>query len=158
MLNLRLANLDDMVNVFNLSNDDIVRQNSIHHEKIKWEEHCKWFKKRILKKDEPFYIAEDEEKNFIGQVRIDKKNEEFIISISIKSDYRGKGLASEILKKCIKTSKIKNIIAYIYDKNTASIKSFENVGFKNSNILKYTYNSDTDTSFCQFGDPSGGGE
>ena len=36
---LRLANIDDMKNVFDLSNDDLVRQNSIHSEKIEWENH-----------------------------------------------------------------------------------------------------------------------
>lgn len=32
---IRFANIDDMKNVFDLSNDDIVRANSIHTEKSK---------------------------------------------------------------------------------------------------------------------------
>ena len=39
-----------MKNVFGLSNDATVRQNSIHTEKIEWKDHIKWFKQRISKK------------------------------------------------------------------------------------------------------------
>ena len=42
-LQIRLANIDDMKNVFDLSNDDTVRKNSINQNKIEWEDHVKWF-------------------------------------------------------------------------------------------------------------------
>ena len=46
-LTIRLATPDDCKRVFDLSNDPIVRANSIHSETIKWEEHCVWFQKHI---------------------------------------------------------------------------------------------------------------
>ena len=128
-----------MKNVFDLSNDDLVRQNSIHHEKIKWENHVEWFKNRITKTNEPFYIVEDDNKNFIGQVRIDKKFGENVISISITKKYRGLGLASEIIKEAVEKSKLQSATAYVYKNNVSSIKSFEKAGFIDSNLIKLNY-------------------
>ena len=139
MINIRFANIDDIKKVFDLSNDDLVRKNSIHKEKLEWESHIEWFYKRIVKQDEPFYIVEDENKNFIGQVRIDKSNNEYIISVSILPEFRGQGFAPTIIKEAVKKSKLKNITAYIYRDNVSSIKSFEKAGFKNSGFQKIEY-------------------
>ena len=135
---IRLATIDDMQKVFELSNDDVVRANSINQEKFQWENHVKWFENRIKKIDEPFYIVESLSGEFIAQVRFDKK-EEIIISISITKPFRGKGLASEIIKKSIALSKYNNVTAYIYNTNLASIKTFTHAGFIQDNILKFTY-------------------
>lgn len=125
-LNIRLANINDMKNVFELSNDDVVRKNSIHKEKIEWENHVNWFENRI--KNNFFYIIETLNNNFIAQVRIDQGDEN-TISISICEKYRGKKLASYIIKKCSEKSKLKNITAYISINNIASKKAFEKAGY-----------------------------
>lgn len=129
---LRLACVDDVKKIFDLSNDDTVRSNSINSENIEWDKHVKWFKERIKKEYEPFYIVEDENNNFMGQIRIDCKNNENILSISIVKEYRGKRLASKIIKQSIIKSGFKNITAYIYDNNIISIKSFKKAGFEES--------------------------
>ena len=100
-LQIRLANIDDMKNVFDLSNDDTVRKNSINQNKIEWEDHVKWFRNRIDKSH--FYIVENKNKEFVAQVRFDEQLES-TISISITKNFRGKGLASEIIKQCSKKS------------------------------------------------------
>ena len=125
---IRLATIDDMEKVFELSNDDVVRANSINQEKIKWENHVKWFEKRIQRTTDPFYIVESEKKEFIAQVRFDKK-EEIIISISITKPFRGKGLASKVIKECSKKSGFKKIIAFVKEENFASQKAFLKAGF-----------------------------
>ena len=150
---IRMAKIDDMKNVFELSNDDLVRQNSIHTEKIDWETHVEWFKARINKIDEPFYIVEDKNGKFMGQLRFDKQNDDFVVSVSISPEFRGKGLASEILSEAIKKSGLKNLSAYIFDFNEASKNAFEKAGFKKDNLIKYVYNSVT-TTVCKAG---GGG-
>lgn len=147
---IRMAKIDDMKNVFELSNDDLVRQNSIHIEKIDWETHVEWFKARINKIDEPFYIVEDKNGKFMGQLRFDKQNDDFVVSVSIAPEFRGKGLASEILSEAIKKSGLKNLSAYIFDFNEASKNAFEKAGFKKDNLIKYVYNSVT-TTVCKAG-------
>lgn len=147
---IRMAKIDDMKNVFELSNEDLVRQNSIHTEKIDWETHVEWFKARINKIDEPFYIVEDKNGKFMGQLRFDKQNDDFVVSVSISPEFRGKGLASEILSEAIKKSGLKNLSAYIFDFNEASKNAFEKAGFKKDNLIKYVYNSVT-TTVCKAG-------
>lgn len=57
-LNIRLANINDIKDVFMLANDDIVRANSINTSKIKYDEHERWFKDKISSKDTIFYVLE----------------------------------------------------------------------------------------------------
>ena len=139
---IRFATIDDMQKVFELSNDDVVRANSINQEKINWEEHVEWFNNRIKKQGEPFYIVESQTGEFIAQVRFDKK-EKVVISISITKPFRGKGMASKIIKECSQKSRFKKISAFIKDENIASQKSFLKAGYnlnkKENNYLKYEY-------------------
>ena len=141
---IRLANIEDMKNVFDLSNDNIVRQNSIHREKIEWENHVEWFKHKLNDKNCVFYIIEDKNKNFIGQTRIDKKNDENIISISISKDFRGNGLSTKIIKECSDKTKFNEIVAYIKKDNIASQKAFQKAGYvfadeNDDGLLKFEY-------------------
>ena len=109
MFNIRLANKDDIKKVFDLSNDDVVRQNSINKGKINWENHTKWFSDRIKNTEEPFYIIEDEKGNFIAQVRFNKEDEGFVISISIQKEFRGKGIAGHLLNMAVEDMRLKGI-------------------------------------------------
>ena len=138
-ISIRQVKQEDIKNIFDLSNDQGVRKVSLNKKPISWENHIKWFEKR-LKSDMPFYIIEDENKDFIGQVRFEKENSEIIISISIISKYRSKRIGRKVIKKCIEKSGFKYVTAYIFDYNQASIKAFENADFINSHLLKYTYN------------------
>lgn len=135
---IRLTNIDDMKNVFDLSNDSSVRINSINKEPILWENHKVWFCERI-NNGNPFYIVENKNKEFIAQVRFDLK-EKWEISISIARDYRNKGLASRIIKETSKKTNIKEIVAIIQEDNIASIKAFVKAGYKecSSVIIKNT--------------------
>lgn len=139
---IRLAKTEDMKNVFDLSNDDTVRQNSIHTEKIEWETHVKWFENRLNNTNSPFYIIESLSEDFIGQVRIDKKDEN-IISISIKKDFRGKGLAPDIIRECSIKSKFNEIYAYIKSDNIPSQNAFIKAGYQyissDGNYFKYKF-------------------
>ncbi len=128
-LTIRLATPDDCKRVFDLSNDPIVRANSIHSETIKWEEHCVWFQKHIHIPQEPFYIVEDKHKNLVAQVRF-SKNPLPTISISITPDFRGKGLACSIIRLASKKSNYDEVIAYIKKENVPSLKSFQRAGYQ----------------------------
>ena len=139
---IRFATTDDMKNVFELSNDKLVRKNSINQEQIGWDDHVVWFTNRITKIGEPFYIVESYDKKLIAQVRFDKRDE-FVISLSVSSGFRGKGLAAKIIKKCSEFSGINKITAWVKEENTASQKAFLKAGYKfdikDGDYLKYVY-------------------
>jgi len=130
---IREASLNDAEILFELSNDDIVRENSINTNKIKWENHVNWLKEKLISSSYYIYLFYYD-KNFIGQVKFEIKDKEAVVSISIVSEYRGKKLAVPMLQKGIEcvlnTAKnVRKIIAYIKPENQTSIKSFNNVGF-----------------------------
>jgi RimJ/RimL family protein N-acetyltransferase len=86
-----------------------------------------------MKDKNAFYYIGEINSQPIGLVRFDKESEkEAVAGILIDKQYRGKGLASEFLKKsCTEYLKINQteIIAYIKIENAVSIKSFEKAGF-----------------------------
>lgn len=129
MFKIRLADMTDMERVFNLSNDDFVRKNSINKSKILWENHVQWFSEKIKNAREPFYIFEDKAGNFVAQVRFNKENEEFVISVSLEKNFRGKGLAAHIIKTASEKFGKYPLSAYIKKNNIPSVKAFIKAGY-----------------------------
>ena len=144
---IRFAKKSDIKKVFELSNDDLVRANSINKNKIDWENHVNWFNNRIKNITEPFFIAETHEGDFVAQIRFNKEEEGFVISVSIDKNYRGKGLGKKIIEEASKKINAYPIIAYVKTGNIPSQKSFLKAGYKlsgqktinNEIYLKYTF-------------------
>lgn len=134
---IKCAEETDLMDVYNLSNDPVVRANSINKEPILLENHIKWFESKINDENCVFYIVRNLENNdLIGQVRfakeIDSQNQ-YVISISIAENFRGKGLGSKLLnetsKKLVNFKEKSSIIAYIKKENAQSYKSFLNAKY-----------------------------
>ncbi len=131
---LRKANQSNVKNIFALSNEENVRDNSITTETIKWEDHVKWFNEKIISEDSLILVAIDANNEFIGQVRHDIEKNQSKISISIAPDYRGLDLSAPIISDSAKflfkdNDNIETIIAYIKETNIPSLKAFEQAGF-----------------------------
>lgn len=124
---IKEATLSDMEDIFHLSNDSLVRKNSRNTDLIQWVDHVKWFSSRIRSSD-PYYVVREITGQLIAQVRFDSGDKN-IISISIKAEYRGKGLSVPIILNCTKKSKLNNILAYIKKDNIASQKAFSKAGY-----------------------------
>lgn len=150
-MKLRTAESKDIYNIYELSNEYEVRQNSFNNSKIEFKDHEKWFKNKLEDFDNIFLVVESME-NFIGQVRLDLEGDEATISISINNEFRALGLGKNIIEKSIdylklNNSHIKIIKAYIKESNKKSISLFkkmdfkymENVWMKNQNALLYIY-------------------
>lgn len=139
--NIRPANSSDMLNVFNLSNDEEVRKNSFNMDKIELESHKKWYNAKINSSNTIFYIVTDLENKFIGYSRFDNDYGNWTITIHLVPDMRGKGLGSKIIKKVsnkiLTNEKINKTQAYVKQNNQASLRAFEKAGYVivgNSNI------------------------
>jgi len=132
---LRKAIFEDALDIFNLSNDDLVRKNSFNPEKIKWQNHLIWLKKKLEDENSIYFAIVDALDKFYGQVRFDinTKNKEAIINISLGEKIRGLGLSYFVIDKSInellKIKSIKLIKAYIKYNNIPSIKSFKKTNF-----------------------------
>lgn len=131
-IELKPASENDLMCLFELSNDDLVRKNSFQSNKINLEDHKKWFIGKLNNKNSLILKATAADE-FVGQVRFDFGKEN-VMGVSIAKDFRGRGLGSILIKKgldYIKTNKknISNIIACIKEDNISSIRSFEKAGF-----------------------------
>jgi len=144
-IKLRHAAIDDLEFVFNLSNEEAVRQMSLNSEPISLEVHNYWFAKMINQPHALFYIAFDKTTgNNIGQVRISALGE---IAISIVPEARGLGLSSMIINDAIEKARRENgyteFTAKIKTNNHPSISAFQKSRFENQGIAhveqKFSY-------------------
>lgn len=97
-IELRLCDMSDCDLVYNLNNDAECRLNSFNQELIKYEEHKKWFEKKMASKDDIIYITMLDNKP-IGTVRLEKKSGQYIISYTIDKRYRCQGYGKVMLRK-----------------------------------------------------------
>lgn len=132
-LNFRKATIDDADLYYKWSNDPLVRENSFQQEVIPYQSHLKWFKQKIETEVCQFYLFLNLEDTPVGQVRIDKVNNETIIGLSIDAHFRGKGLGAIMLDMACLDYLGKNpnetVVAYIKEENISSNKIFEKAGF-----------------------------
>ncbi len=131
---LRNATHKDSAIIFNLSNDRLVRTNSINQNPINWFEHLDWLSGKLLDDDCIFLLAFTNNDNFIGQVRFDVTGSFASINISIDKEYRGKGFAKNIIfqssyKYFHEKPNVNSILAYIHPLNIPSIKAFSRSGY-----------------------------
>ncbi|WP_055447263.1 UDP-2,4-diacetamido-2,4,6-trideoxy-beta-L-altropyranose hydrolase [Lacinutrix mariniflava] len=127
----RKASEQDLMQVYNWSNDVLVRKNSYNSSKIDIESHTKWYLEKINNKDTLFLITLINNKAG-GVVRYEIGKNYSVVGILLSKEYRGQKLSSVILKKSAQQYFKNNTIpiyAYIKKKNIASIKSFEKAGY-----------------------------
>jgi len=136
---IKKAELSDMEDIFNLSNDEDVRKNSFNSEKIIYDDHVNWFTDRIYDENTYFYVIRNKKSDeLISQVRFERETTlDFTVSISISRKFRGKNYATKLLKilssDIIKKNQNSKINASIKSENTASINAFESAGYNKIN-------------------------
>ena len=135
-ITLRNANFRDASDIFNLSNDDVVRRNSFNSEKINWVNHIKWMKEKLNDNNCVFFII-NMQGTFLGQLRFDinREKKEAIVNVSFKKGIRNLGLGSLLLDRSIYEliklhNDVRSITAYVKETNPSSIKVFEKANFK----------------------------
>ncbi|MDR0677760.1 MAG: GNAT family N-acetyltransferase [Holosporaceae bacterium] len=131
-MKIRKAEPRDIKNTYLLFADQTIRLKSKKSAIIKFEDHETWFNERILYDN--FFILEEEHGDFIGQIRIDKKNNENIISIGLVEHYRNKGYGFKSIKECLQLINEVEIVAYIKSSNVASIRLFRKLNFVKTSV------------------------
>ena len=120
-------------------NDPDTVSNSRSGERISPGEHCEWFEMVISSSQISVFVAETKLKSTtrpIGMCRFDPRlNGEFAVSIVLAPEFRGKGLASSVLRMGIEElNAIKGMVtmlsAVVHQANLPSLRVFEALGFR----------------------------
>ena len=132
MLSLRKVNLNDVELIFKWANEPDVRNNSFNTNQIVWDEHVKWFHRKIHT-DSIWLILENENKP-VGVIRFDKEVSSYILNYSIAKEFRGFGYGKKIVELGIEhllnqNMEINTIEAHVKVNNKASQKVFNSLGF-----------------------------
>lgn len=135
---IRKATSEDVINIFNLANDDVVRANSFNQDKILFENHLKWFNAKIVDKNTLFLIIELKG-YFAGQIRYDINGNEATINISIVDSVRGLSVGEIAIKESLKMlqqihNNISKVNAFVKISNISSKIVFEKAGFIIDNV------------------------
>ncbi|KKQ33507.1 MAG: GCN5-related N-acetyltransferase [candidate division TM6 bacterium GW2011_GWF2_37_49] len=137
-LKINLASQRDLIDVFTLSNDDIVRHNSFNSNKIELNSHKVWFCKKINDENSLFFIIRTIDDIFVGYVRFDREYgdeplKSYTITIHLAQAFRCKGFGTKLIMDTSNTVidqyGSKKIYAYVKKENGASLKSFVKAGY-----------------------------
>lgn len=152
-INFRKATADDVQQVYSWAIDPEVRRYSYSKSEILWQDHVQWFNKKISDTLCEYFIIEIGNSP-VGQIRFEYSDEEqgaYVISYLIDKNWRGKGLGNSVLikgiQKLIKVRAVEKVVGYVQNFNTASIKAFNQAGFKKIVSLKYLNSSKFELSF-----------
>jgi RimJ/RimL family protein N-acetyltransferase len=160
MLTFRYALSGDSDLYFKWANDELVRKNSLNTDDIKFEDHKKWFLSKIDNLDVFMYVFLDIEKEPVGQVNIELKNDWVILGQSVAKKHRGKKYSSELLTKStndyLKQFPDRTIVSVVKSTNIPSLKMSVNSGFNvltedrlNENILVLKGSQQNDADYIK---------
>ena len=142
---LRKATLQDVDLIFEWANDEDDRRFSFNTEKIVYEDHCKWYQRKIDSEDTDIYILLSDDIP-IGQCRLDFDDEGALISYFIDKRFRKKGYGKLLLRMIADVTKsehpsIKRLNAQVKAENIGSKKVFRALGYEEKecgNINEYS--------------------
>ena len=130
---LRPATIDDAPLVFEWRNDPDIQAISGTTKELKMHDHLKWFAARLQESHaESIYMVEGSHAGTIGSARILQDGTSHArISLTIASEYRGRGIGRKVIrllkKKIDEMSRI--AVARVHTENLTSLRAFMSVGF-----------------------------
>jgi spore coat polysaccharide biosynthesis predicted glycosyltransferase SpsG len=135
-LTTRLAGMADARILWEWANDPEVRNSSFHTEPIGWEDHVRWFERRIGEPTTRIYICADEDGALVGQLRVECHDRVGVIDVSIARNRRGEGLAAPLISAGVRrafedlpSTMLEVLVAEIRMENARSARSFEAADF-----------------------------
>lgn len=146
-ISLRKATMEDMDLLYEWANEEEVRKNAFHTEKISYDTHKRWLENILKDTTVLQYIMvqknnEGKEIKEIGQIRLEIKEGSAIISYSIAKSIRKQGFGVRIIElaenELKKTNReVFSLIGKVKYNNAVSRKVFEKCGY--SECLKENY-------------------
>lgn len=128
MINLKKVTIKESKFIFNIYINLLKKGATISKKKINFNKHNEWLI-NYLKLKNIFYVIK--KKNVkIGYFRLQKKSQNYEISIALNPKYQNKGIGQKVFESVTKKHKISSIISKINKKNYQSQKFFKSLKFK----------------------------
>lgn len=131
---VRRARMHDAEMLWQWANDPKVRANSFHSEAIPLDEHLKWYQEKLASPDTRIWLLEFDRVP-VAQVRYELTPLDTAeIGFSVVSDYRGKGLGTQVLvltsDMACRELGVKRLTGVVFSSNEASARAFTKAGFE----------------------------
>lgn len=124
--------MDDALDVLAWRNDPHTIAMSKTAQKVGEAEHLRWFAQALADQDRIILVAMDANRK-LGMVRFDRMDRDWLVSINLAPEARGKGHGVAVLSAAIdehrSTVGPSRIIAEIMEANEASVRLFAKCGF-----------------------------
>lgn len=133
-LRLKPASLEDINFYFNWANDQEVRRQAIHSEKISWARHQEWFGDKLADSQSHLFVLMAGLLP-VGQIRFDREGDgnEAFIDYSLDELVRGRGWATHLVEMgavYLQQSEPIILAAHVKTGNHASRAVFKRLGFQ----------------------------
>lgn len=133
MISIRPARRDDAEQLLAWRNDDATRHASLIQEQVQVSEHEAWLDRVLADENRFLFIAMDGP-DAVGTARFDLEGQQAEVSINLNPDFRGRGLAQDVLRECIvrfrsDLGRAVELTAIIRPTNSASVRLFASQGF-----------------------------
>ena len=131
---LRAVRKEDAFLLWQWANEPEVRSNSFHSDAISWEDHLKWFEKKLSAPETRIWILEERHVP-VGQIRYDRigNADTAEISFTVSLNYRGRGIGQKLLAMTADQARteleVGSFRGIVFKKNLASRRIFTNAGF-----------------------------
>jgi RimJ/RimL family protein N-acetyltransferase len=131
---LRQAQAGDARLLFEWANDPVARAQSFTQATIPWQDHERWFARKLADMRCMLLIAEDALGRPVAQVRFDLgEDASAIISVAVAPEQRGRGYGAAAIAQACEALRVRHgamtVIAYIRADNLVSQRAFARAGF-----------------------------
>jgi RimJ/RimL family protein N-acetyltransferase len=113
---------------FEWVNDIQVRKSAFNSDNVLWKDHMDWFSTKLNSDNYNLFILKFKH-NLIGQVRLEKQDNTWLIDFSIDPNYRGLNMAYRMFILLLLKFPNRKLIAQVKSSNIASIRVFEKLNF-----------------------------
>ena len=132
-LRVRPAMLEDAEALWAWASDPHTRAMSFTPEAIPWPTHLAWFARKLGDPDCTLLIGELPGGLRVGQARLDRRKDDWVVSVGLSPSHRGQGLGVHLIRAaCVEAESQApeaRVFAYILPVNTGSIAVFRKAGF-----------------------------
>lgn len=134
-ITLRKADKKDCRDLWAWRNHPEVRKWHFNADKIKYKIHVKWFEEKIRSDNACIYIAENQKKEKMGQIRMDAGTGESVyVTVDLNPQFFGRHIGARIIRMGTDAFMRENfytgvMAAEICSKNIASQRAFEKAGY-----------------------------